>query len=162
MLYSKISETVKYRDRMLFLLAYSHYPYKCICVKKIIFIFTGSDRIPVVGRVYKAFHTQSFLLLDREYKIWTENQIQCIMETVFLIAFLKLNSSFLLFLSRHPSKTSELLCYLLFLPRASSVLRLDQYFVIYIHTNASKSSVLQIMPYFANRYDWLLSLCKRT
>lgn len=32
--YSKISETVKYRDRMLFLLAYSHYPYKCICVKK--------------------------------------------------------------------------------------------------------------------------------
>lgn len=87
MLYSKISETVKYRDRMLFLLAYSHYPYKCICVKKIIFIFTGSDRIPVVGRVYKAFHTQSFLLLDREYKIWTENQIQCIMETVFLNSF---------------------------------------------------------------------------
>lgn len=34
MLFSKISETVKYRDRMLFLLAYSHYPYKCICVKK--------------------------------------------------------------------------------------------------------------------------------
>lgn len=69
MLFSKISETVKYRDCMLFLLAYSHYPYKCICVKKIIFIFTGSDRIPVVGRVYKACHTQSFLLLDREYKV---------------------------------------------------------------------------------------------
>lgn len=43
LVFSKISETVKYGDRMLFLLAYSHYPYKCICIKKIIFIFTGSD-----------------------------------------------------------------------------------------------------------------------